>query len=182
MLTDLQIRKLKHRLFHGEDLHHYAVLDGASIDDLLPVFEELAPEYICLYRGELDEELAACAPYLVKLEEDSEFTDWIVAEGWSNHWGIFASSDAEMKEVRKHFRTFLIVKDPDGKQIYFRYYDPRVLRIFLPTCLPHELDQLFGPLSAYHCEDEDPGNLLSFSRRNGELKTRTIEVKDDVVV
>jgi hypothetical protein len=30
--------------------------------------------------------------------------------------------------------VFLIVEDPDGEEMYFRFYDPRVLRKFLPVC------------------------------------------------
>ena len=33
-------------------------------------------------------------------------------------------------ELRRHLRRFLLVKDESGRQLYFRYYDPRVLRLY----------------------------------------------------
>ncbi len=32
--------------------------------------------------------------------------------------------------------------------LVFRYYDPRVLRVYLPTCSPAEFARFFGPISA----------------------------------
>jgi hypothetical protein len=30
--------------------------------------------------------------------------------------------------------------------LLFRYYDPRVLRVYLPSCRPSELETVFGPV------------------------------------
>ena len=38
--------------------------------------------------------------------------------------------DVEDGRPRGHLRKFLISKLPDGRQVYFRYYDPRVLRTY----------------------------------------------------
>ena len=149
-------------IFSDPELNTYAVLDGASIPDLLEHLETDAPEYVCLYRGELSEDLEAAAPYLVRILPDTPFTEWLLTEGWGNHWGIFALSKADMREMRKHFRTFLIVKDPEGKQIYFRYYDPRVLRIYLPTTNEEEKRHVFGPITSYCFEGAKQGELLRF--------------------
>lgn len=152
----------------GDGLKTYAVLDGASIPELLDhLYGDPRPEFICLYRGELEPDMAEVAPYLVRLEPDAPFTDWLLAEGWGKHWGIFALSPANMPVVRRHFRTFLMVKNPEGKQVYFRYYDPRVLRTFLPTCNPEETATVFGPLISYLCEADKPDALLSFGIRDG---------------
>jgi hypothetical protein len=172
-------RRLHQELFGGQaDRRVYAVLDGASIKDLLEMLAERQPEHVCLYRGELAPDLAAMAPYLVRLEPDSVFTDWVLGEGWGGHWGIFALTDADLTALRKHFRRFLMVKSPEGRRVYFRYYDPRVLRTFLPTCNAEELAELFGPVEAYICEDEDPSTGLQMWRDGGELHTEEISVKE----
>jgi hypothetical protein len=49
----------------------------------------------------------------------------------------------------------------------FRWYDPRVLRVYLPTCTENELDMLFGPLSSYFVEDGEHARLNVYSRRAG---------------
>ena len=66
-------------------------------------------------------------------------------------------------------RRFLTVYDHTGKPMYFRYYDPRVLRVFLPTCTPAEQQTMFGPVQSYFAEDEDPDSLLEFTLQQGRV-------------
>ena len=161
----------------GEQVNTYAVLDGASIPDLLDhLYGNPRPEFICLYRGELEPDMAEVAPYLVLLKPNTPFTDWVLGEGWGRHWGIFATSKVDMAAMRKHFRTFLMVKDPDGKSIYFRYYDPRVLRIYLPTCNAQEIEAVFGPIHAYLLEDEAPAILLRFPKSAGGTRKEAVRL------
>jgi len=62
-----------------------------------------------------------------------------------------------------------MVHDEAGKPLYFRFYDPRVLRTYLPTCNASELAQIFGPVECYVQEGEDPGVLLRFRQAGGKL-------------
>jgi hypothetical protein len=167
---------LNKHLFVDPNLKAYAILDGASVEGVLDKLGQENPEHVCLYRGEMEPDLAECAPYLIALKEGTPFTDWVLQEGWGKHWGIFALAATDLKETRKHFRTFLIVKDPDGKKLYFRYYDPRVLRIYLPTCNAQELKAVFGPVQAYLFEDEAPSTLLRFSTPNGDLRKEAVNL------
>jgi hypothetical protein len=160
------VDRLYRRLFGEPETRAYAILDGASIPELeLPrVLWDMEPENICLYRGKLEPDLAATAPYLVALDRDAEFTRWVIEQGWGNHWGVFVLTPdtVELHVLRKHFRGFLMVRSPEGKLLYFRYYDPRVLRVYLPTCNEEEVRTLFGPVSAYVVEAEDPMGALVF--------------------
>ena len=166
------------QLFADPETKVYAILDGASVPKMLERLTPHAGEYECLYRGELKPDLAAAAPYLVSLKPDSELTEWIVQQGWGKHWGVFVLSPAELPVLRRHFRTFLIVHTSEGKPLYFRYYDPRVLRVHLPTCNPEELGQMFGPVSAYVMEAEKPEVLMRFRLKDGALAadTKALEV------
>ena len=161
-------------LLFSSDARVFAILDGAAVGDLLtPLYEHL-PEFECLYRGEIQPDIAEVAPYLVRLERGTEFTKWVLEQGWGNHWGIFAVADAELLALRRHFRRFLTVHDADGKPLYFRYYDPRVLRVYLPTCNAGELRAVFGPVDCFVLEDGDPATALQFRLQDGELKPRTL--------
>ena len=160
-------------LFADAEAKVYAVLDGASVPKLLEHLAPHAGEYECLYRGELKPDLAAAAPYLVSLKHDSELTEWIVQQGWGKHWGVFVLSPAELPVLRRHFRTFLIVHTSEGKPLYFRYYDPRVLRVHLPTCNAEELGQMFGPVTDYVMEAEKPDVLMRFRLKDGALASDT---------
>lgn len=157
-----------HLFSEGEGIHAYAILDGASVPDLLDqLYGDEPPEFRCLYRGELEPDVAEVAPYLVQLEPESPFTKWLLENCWGNHWGIFATSTEDIEVLRRHFRNFLMVKNPEGKQVYFRYYDPRVLRVFLPTCNAEEAGFIFGSVASYLCEAEPPDTLLAFSAEDG---------------
>jgi hypothetical protein len=155
--------ELARLLFEESGEHVYTILDGASIPDLLDKFVSDTPRYECLYRGELGPDMAEVAAYLVLLEADSPFTNWVLTEGWGNHWGIFARTGIELQDLRRHFRRFLIVHDPEGEPMYFRYYDPRVLRVFLPTSNMEELATMFGPISCFLLEGEDSGQCIEFT-------------------
>src|SRR5882672_5907963 len=97
-------------LFSKDETPVFAVLDGASIPDLVKSLYEHEPEYCCLYRGELQPDMASVAPYLVRLESGSEFSEWLLREGWGAHWGIFVGSTANLRTLRDHFREFQTVE------------------------------------------------------------------------
>ena len=70
----------------------------------------------------------------------------LIQEGWSHSWGVYLHADGKLEDVRHHLRRFLLVKHPQGKPVYFRFYDPRVLRVYLQTCTSDEITQVFGPI------------------------------------
>jgi len=154
----------------------FAVLDGASVPDLRMTLYRHQPEHFCLYRGELAPDMAEVAPYLVRLEPESEFTNWVIDRGWGQHWGIFAISDADIRALRRHFRGFLTVHDSNAKPLLFRYYDPRVLRVYVPTCNAEELATVFGPVMHYILEDENPNMALRFRTASGALRQEKLQL------
>jgi hypothetical protein len=105
----------------------------------------------------------------VFLKEDDLFTKWLLANFFGKAWCIFARSTAGFSAVRKHFRTFLMVKSPNGETLYFRYYDPRVLGIYLPTTNEEERNIVFGAISAYYCETLS-GEFIQFRQNAGQLQ------------
>jgi len=140
----------------------FAILDAARDVRILALLLTYKEECQSLYEGEQGAKLAQVAPYLVRLQKESKLLEALVKEGWSKSWGIYLTSDADFQEVRRHLRHFLQVKLPSGEQVYFRFYDPRVMRVFLPTCTPEDTTQFFGPIQNYLVEDETPEQLLRF--------------------
>jgi hypothetical protein len=163
------VQLISPELFAEPGVNTYAILDGASVPDLVGKLHECGPKHECLYRGELTPDIAEVAPYLVQLEAETEFTDWVLNRGWGNHWGVFAVSAADLFAMRQHFRKFLTVYDTSGKPMLFRYYDPRVLSVYLPTCNPEEVTSLFGPVSRLLMESEGVGAILMFENNSGTL-------------
>ncbi len=156
------------------DAEVYAILDGARNERIYPGVTESGEPYCCLYRGELEPGLAEAAPYLVQLQRDAAFTSWLITQGWGDSWGIFLKSASTLSELRRHFRRFLMVYDSDRKPLYFRYYDPRVMRVYLPTCTADELQVVFGPVGKYLMEDKDAKVLLEYGCSHGKLMARKV--------
>lgn len=140
----------------------YAILDAARDNVIYPKLAESGNKKVCLFIGNQARELATVAPYLVELDEGDPFTQWLLDQGWGKSWGIFAESTGTFIELRNHFRSFLRVADENGKTLFFRYYDPRVLRIFLSTCDQKQIQTLFGPVSRYYAEGKNKRQLMEF--------------------
>ena len=164
---------LRNLLFAEDGENCYAIIDGAACRELLRQLDEHKPEYYCLYEGELEPDVESCAPHLVALKPEHPFTEWFLAGLSGKPWGIFARSKQPLLKLRKHFRSFQIVQNEQGQQLYFRYYDPRVLRIFLPTCDEEQLTKFFGPVSTYISEGEK-GGFTAYQHADKKLQPRRV--------
>jgi len=170
----LRCNALRNLLFREPDQQVYALLDGASIPGLPNRLAEAPEPSGCLYRGELGLDLKMTAPYLVKLHAESALLPWLWGEGWGKSWGIYVVTPLGFEELRRHFRGFLRVRDHAGRILYFRYYDPRVLRVYLPTCNAGEIKTVYGPVVRYLCEGESPDEILEFPSHRYRVTPRTV--------
>ena len=132
----------------------YAILDACDAPVVYAKVQEMQEgQAVCLYRGKLDPEVLAEAPYLVRATPD--LLEWIQKTVCNTAWGILMIADNDLRSLRKHFRHFLLVEGPEGETLYFRYYDPRVLLPFLASCNKAELEEFFGPVLAYAVTNEE---------------------------
>ena len=165
--------KLQQHLF-TERAHLYAVLDGVMVPDLPNVLYDEKVSNECLWSGDLTPDMVYTAPYLVGLKPN-KFSDWVFAEALGKHWGIFIHSPRSMVDTKNHFRSLLSAYDERGNPLRFRYYDPRVLRKYLPTCNGGELKTLFGNSEAIFTEADDPAKILRFEIGKDGLKTTELD-------
>jgi hypothetical protein len=156
------------------DKHELLLLDACVLRENFDEAKAKSLLYRSLYKGSAAENLADLAPYLFDLSNPYTFGQWYMENGWGQAWGIMIQSTLPFEETYRHFRKFLLVKTEEGQELYFRFYDPRVLRIFLPTCDATQLKEFFGPVDYFICEDEDPAFGLVFSFENGNLKQSRI--------
>ncbi len=140
----------------------FAVLDAAQDPMVLGNVRAFGDLHQSLYEGKQAQELADFAPYLVQVPANSQILEK-AAEAWGSNWGIFLTCGLSFDEVRAHLRQFLEVKTEDGRELMFRFYDPRILRAFLPACTPEETTALFGPVRSFLTEAEEPDSLLKFT-------------------
>jgi len=139
----------------------WAVLDCARDPRIYGALLESRLEFRCLYSGTLPRALEMVAPHLVELLPTNRLTTRLLDDGFGHAWGVFMHV-ADPSALRHHLRKFLKVQDEGGHRLLFRYYDPRVLRAYLPTCRTHELRQMFGPVQRYLSENREGTSLLGF--------------------
>jgi len=161
--------KLKQLLF-ANNTRLYAILDGVMVAGLPDRLYRSGLTYECLVSGDLTPAMVHAAPYFVFLPPGSELADWILTDGFGKNWGIFAHSQSRVVDVRAHLRNLLNVYTEEGNAMMFRYYDPRILRKFLPTCNGGQLKALFGKVDTFFSEDESSEHLVSFQIEGDKLK------------
>lgn len=156
-------------------MHVYAVLDGARNPAIHPAIESSGLPYVCLYAGKIARPLIPVAPYLLQLHPEKKFSAWFLDKGWEDNFGIALLSSGSLEELRRHFRRFLKVQDTSGKSLLFRWYDPRVLRVYLPTCHEDELSAIFGPVTAFITPSGKAGTVLRFKwHGRGHVEKKSI--------
>lgn len=111
----------------------YTLVDGAHEPFIHRRILLSGGTYRCLYRGNLSSSHQEMAPYLVLLDSARTTTQWILEEGVPNHWVSFFASTHDIDFLQNHFRKFLTVQREDGRKLYFRFYDPRVIPLFAGT-------------------------------------------------
>jgi len=161
--TEILLDELLPPFPEDSDMRAFALLDAARDDRIYAAVLRADCEWCCLYRGDAATTMAEVAPYLVELHRESRFTAWLIEEGWGHAWGIFINAPLTLEILRGHLRRFIYARLPDGRTVYFRFYDPRVLRVYLPTCNAEEVNTLFGPVERFVMESEER-DALSFSR------------------
>jgi len=153
--------------FARQKLPLFALLDAARAPEVLQALRMHGELHYSLYDGPEGESLDDVAPYLVQLNARSPLTELLIRQKWGQSWGVFLWALTDFKTLRRQLRRFLIVQDAKGKDMYFRFYDPRVLRAFLPTCTPDELNDFFGPIGSFLIEAAEPAHAWLCTREPG---------------
>lgn len=156
--------------------HLYGVLDGARSTRVLSLLRKADDEHASLYEGLEGEVLAPFGPFLVQLRPGSRLLSSVLEEGWGRSWGIFLHTTAAFRHVRRHLRRFLMVTTGSGTGLYFRFYDPRVLRVFLPSCTPRQSTMLFAEVRSFLMEGDEPTTLLRFHAEGTRLSQEAVSL------
>jgi hypothetical protein len=158
----------------------FAILDAARDRAIYPGLQHFATwqEIVPLYQSTESGKFAAVGPYLLCLGQTDEIFDWIWENFWGDAWGIFLWSQASAAQLVGHFRRHRLARTTDGEQLVFRFYDPRVLLPFLPTCNAAQLRDFFGPVQHFALEDEDGAALVMLRREAGRLARQTTRLTE----
>ena len=157
-------------------LRIYGLLDAARNEGIYLKLRDSAPTAQSLFQGGRASELALVAPYMVPLVSDDFLTTWLLQHGWGNKWGILCESSEAVTELRRHFQRIFNVYNDEGKPLYFRFYDPRVLGSYLQSATPEELEKIFGPVESFYVEGDDASSLTQYLFSADRLVERVIEL------
>lgn len=138
-----------------------ALLDATHEPTILKLLQDSGEVFQSLYE---DPKSAAIAPYLVNLPPQSSLLQQMVRSGWGHGWGVYLTSRVALPQLRDYFRRELMLRLPDGVELFSRFYEPRYFRTFLDTCTAAEAEKYFGPVSSYLMEGEKPEIVLQFTR------------------
>lgn len=139
--------QLRASLWAGSGTRVHAVIDGLVVPGIAAKLSSAdLGGWDCLQRGALSADAAARAAYLAELKEGSAFTDWLldIATPTYPGWGVLSVSTRTMLPVREHCRSLADVTLPDGERRRWRWWDPEVVRVVVPTLLASQLDEFFA--------------------------------------
>lgn len=151
----------------------FAVIDPARDPILFDTMTVLAPDGQCLFGGTLSEAVLRASPHVMAMPQPGALLDWWRQHGRGKSYGIACRGDVGMHALRLHLKTLLRVRLPDGRLVLFRFWDPRVLKIFMENSTPLEQARLFGPIRTFYSEGVD-GRNIAWNRPEGiEMPARS---------
>ncbi|WP_312243381.1 DUF4123 domain-containing protein [Stutzerimonas nitrititolerans] len=157
-------------------LHSYLLIDGAQVNNLaarIYALEE-SPSLHLLYQQSAYEALADVGPLLVAVRPHSELAQ-VFQQEWQATAGIWLESDADEDDLVEHLRSLIHVRLEGDQTTLFRYYDPRVMTLWLGVLTAVERDPLMGPVKRIRLPS-DSGAELELLR---ESKPQTFARYDD---
>jgi hypothetical protein len=128
----------------------YALIDGARVKGVATLLGRMNAQYASLFRGDADVDYAEAGPYLALVPIEHDLLTLFVVYEPMLAATLFLAAGAEFEQMRTHLRRFLKVLDSQGKRCFFRFYDARVLAVYLGAAEPVEQAQLFGPIRSMH--------------------------------
>ncbi|WP_263145051.1 DUF4123 domain-containing protein [Pseudomonas sp. RIT-PI-AD] len=138
----------------------------------------------CLFSGVLEARLGRYAPYCAEFPLDGALAAfWFNhrGQGWRNHWGWLFQSDMELDALRRHFKKFTLVTLPDGSEVFWRFYDPRVFCRVIPQLNLGQHGEFVGDLiTRICCTEPRTGEMLEFISSRallGALGSRTLRLR-----
>jgi len=151
----------------------YALVDGAQAFELAFGGRLMGHDVYSLFSGGLVHATAQVGPILVALGDPSGFLQkWIAAMG--RNAGVLFESAADLDTLYAHLRGIFVVTDEERTEYFFRFYDPRVLRVFLPTCREDELREFFGPVHSWIVESDGEPKYSVYSIEGAGLRHREL--------
>jgi hypothetical protein len=160
-----------------EECNLYGIVDSARNEDVFRYLITGGTRYKSLFEGTMDEQSYGVSGFLVECKKESPLFKWMTTEAWGDSCCIFFTSKASFDDLFRHFQKFNRVYLEGDEVVLFRYYDPRVLKTYLPTCTKAEIDLFFGQIENFYTENKNP-EIMSVFKKNKSNDEFTFSIKN----
>jgi hypothetical protein len=144
----------------------FALVDGVRNRAAIEAVRASDPERArSVLVGRRNSDLDACAPHLLWLPMVRSLAKEIVLDAASESECVFLEAQAPFAEVARHLRRQLVVESEDGSSKLFRFFDPAILRTYLPTLSERESSRFFGPITSFYIVTRGARSLVPYARR-----------------
>jgi hypothetical protein len=148
----------------------YGVLDCAIDPALHEHVARLEPEQAACLFERVAPEVKRVSPHVVELAPADPLSKAWRAQGWGRNWGVLFSSLADLRTVKLRLKRFTQARLPDGSgPVLFRFWDPRVLRSYLPLLESADVPAWFTDIDRWIVPTEDGAGSIRFSNHGGAV-------------
>lgn len=150
----------------------YAVADAAVLQGLLePLYALGHRHFACLLPGALEPDVAHVAPYLIALAPDSPAIAWLEAR-LTLPWGYVVETTLPLRPLQLHLRRFSETRGPQGEDLLFRFWDPRILRVMPSILTPAQGEAFMQGITCLHLLRQEAAQPAILVWDKGECRLR----------
>lgn len=146
----------------------FGVIDCAALPGLHTHLANEA-ESRPLFAGIIPPDLLANVPHIVRFAPQSALLAAMSSgDPRFRTLGVICAAPTDLWSLRHALRRYLQAMLPDGRVVLFRFYDPRVLPVWLSTLEGTELALWFDPVTDWLAPGAE--GIRHFRMRNGQIE------------
>jgi len=152
---------------------NYLIYDAAINGPYtLMILQKYYPVHESLFKNTKDEQLYDVGPWLFEIDDQlkKNIANELLISLQST---LLIQSKEKFNLVGDHCRKF-IYQTINDREYFFRFWDARVIKKFLPDCDKKQITDFFGPIDHFIFESDIPDEAIKFWQVNGVLKQEKI--------
>ncbi len=131
----------------------------------------------CLFSGNAKQELGDQTAWVADVTDDRATLEALLDEGYGKGMLSFAFSALDLRAFITHLKKFTKIRDAKGTEHFFRFYDPKVMRQYVPVFNETQHKAFFAGLTSAMFEDtRDPAKLIRFWSERGSLRNEIADL------
>lgn len=175
MSNDLA-RQALHRLLGERSASLYLLYDAAADNSLLGDLQRDGVTHECLYSGTKEVTLRNVAPYLIPCAQFGADAAACIDQVWHRGVTMLVESGAGCDALKIQLKKNSFVRNSDGVECYFRYYDARAFARFVRMANNEQLGQFCGSACrAVYFEDAATGKIIALTGKKTSLISRIFD-------